>query len=135
MATMTANTLIDRAAKRAQIVAGEEAMTGAEGFDALTELNLMLSAFPTRGIQYSHVDLAATDTVNVPDRLLDAVIWMFVSVLASEYGAVVSPDSQMKIADAEHHLQAFYLSIPRAKTSRGLLPNQFGWYSDITRGQ
>ena len=72
----TANDIISRAAKRINVLAGEEALGAAEAVDALQSLNDMLFGFGPKGIQYVHTTLTATDTVNFPDEQLRNVMLM-----------------------------------------------------------
>src|SRR5690242_21349804 len=51
-------------------------------FRSLQLLNDMMHGFNGKGIQYAHVDLTASDTVNVPDELIRPLILVFCKELA-----------------------------------------------------
>jgi len=131
--TATANDIINRAAQRINVLAGEEALTAAEAVDALQIMNDMMHGFGPRGIHYAHVTLAATDTVNVPDEQIRNLVLLLADDLADGFAVPVSPDLRSDIMRAEQQMQAYYYSVPPAKINRGLLPYRFGWF-DITRG-
>lgn len=120
MASQTARNVIESAARRAQILAAEEAPTAAEGVDWLRLLNQMMHAFPTKGIKYAHTDLAYTDTVNVPDQMLQAVILMLVDELVDDVGLTLGEKMANQIDDARRALQAFYHVPKRAVTDPAL---------------
>ena len=132
----TANDVITAAGRRAAILAGEEAMTAAELADGLTTLNDMMFGFRTQGIHYAHVALAAADTVNMPDELIDSLKWMMTDALVSDgYSVPLSPQQVTKITEARQALQAAYKYIPPAPSPRGLLRNRPGQFFNITRGE
>jgi hypothetical protein len=135
MSTATANDIINRAGRRLNILAGEEEWTGAEAADNLQLLNDMMHGFNGKGIQYAHVDLAAADTVNMPDELIRPLILVFCKELAIDYGEQIDPMTMGEITDAENQLKNYYLSIPPSATDRGLIRrvNNIGPFS-ITRG-
>lgn len=129
MASMTARNVIIRAAQRINVLANEETLTAAELDNGLTLLNLMLHGFRAKGIHYSHVDLAATDTVNVPDGLLDNVIWLFAEVLANEFARPQDPTDLERIRQAKNELQAAYYQVPPAPADEGLIRRRLGTYN------
>lgn len=130
----TANDIISRAARRAKILAGEETMGSAEAVDALQLLNDMLHEFPARGIKYPHRTLAATDTVNVPDRMLRALTLVFVKELAIDYGISLDAATENEIAAAENRLQAYYLVVNPTAPERALKSRRLGAF-DFDRGE
>lgn len=134
MASATANDVITRALRRIKVLAGEEAATGAEGADALTALNAMLHGFGPRGIGYAHSDLAATDTLNVPDEQVRNVTLLLARDLAMDYGYPLDPDMKIEILRAEQELQAAYTVVPPASTDRGILRRRTGYPFNIVRG-
>jgi hypothetical protein len=135
MSAVTANDVINRAGRRLKILAGEEAFSGAEATDNLQLLNDMMQGFGPRGIQYSHTDLTADQTVNVPDELVRSLILVFALELAMDYGEAIDPGTAAAIADAENQLRAYYYSVPPAPADRGLIRrvNNIGPFN-ITRG-
>jgi hypothetical protein len=131
---VTANDIITRTARRINVLAGEEVLGAAELSDALTLLNDFMSGFGPKGIHYAHVPLLATDTINMPDELIDSLVWFFCGPMANEYAMPLDPNDLKAIDDAKNQLQAAYYSVPPAKIGRGLLRWRWGVF-DITRGQ
>lgn len=127
----TASDIITRAARRLQIIAGEEAMTAAEQVDALQLFNDMLHGFGPRGIYYTHTTLAASDTVNMPDELLRALTLVFAQELALDFGRPIGAALAMEIAEARNALQAAYWVQPPADTDPLLRPRLR--YLDLNR--
>lgn len=135
MASRTARQVIETAARRAQILAAEESITASEAVDWLLLFNQMLAAFRTKGIKYAHTDLGLTDTVNVPDQMLQAVSLMLVSELVDDAGLTIGEKLAGEIDDARRALQAFYHVPKRAVTDPALQYwppgvfdfNRFGW--------
>lgn len=120
MATATAQQIIERAARRINVLAAQEAMTADEMTDALQILNDLLFSFPAKGIQYVHVVLAQTDTVNVPDGQVRNIILMLCDDLADDFGTPITPDLREDIRQARLELQAAYLVIDPAVPDRAL---------------
>jgi len=134
MATMTARDVINRAATRAHTRAGEEALTAAEMVDALSDLNLLMHSFQGKGISYAHTDLAASDTVNMPDQMLDNLVWLATEMLATgDYGLPIDPIPATRIGDARQALQAFYSVEQRAVIDHALRNRRFAGFN-FTRG-
>ena len=133
MATATALQVIERAARRVNILAAEEALNANELVDALQIMNDMMFNFPARGIQYVHTQLASGDTVNVPDAQIRNVIFLLADELADDFGMQITPDLRNDISRAEQQLQAFYYVVPPAKLARGLLRWRWGLFN-ITKG-
>lgn len=129
MAAMTANTVITKAAQRVNALAGEEALTAAEASDFLSLLNLTMHNFRAKGIHYSHVDLAAADTVNVPDEQLDNVIWLFAERVANEFARPLDANDLESIRQAKLELQAAYYQVPPAPADEGLIRRRLGTYN------
>lgn len=129
----TALDVISRGGRRAQILAGEEAFTGAEGADNLVLLNAMMFGLGPRGIHYAHVALGATETVNMPDEQIDNLVTLFTQKLCAEYGVAITPTMQTEFNRATNELQAAYYVVPLAQVNRGLLPNRYGFF-DVFRG-
>lgn len=100
--------LINKAAKRCNILASEEALNAAEMQDALVMLNDMMSNFGPRGIPYVHTALALTDTINMPDEVLRDLMLVFCIDLADDYGIGLNPNTQMECQAAIKTLQAYY---------------------------
>ncbi|MBS0219141.1 MAG: hypothetical protein JSR91_00215 [Proteobacteria bacterium] len=116
MASMTAKDVVKAAARRAQITAGEESPSAAEFVDWLAIMNRMMAAFPTKGIAYAHTDLKDTDTVNMPDRLLQPLILMLVNELADDVGITLGEKILNDIDGAKRTLQAAYYLERKAVT-------------------
>ena len=135
MATQTARQVLTRAFRRLKQVAGEEAMTAAELSDGLVTMNGAMHGFNRKGIHYAHVDLAATDTVNMPDDLIDSLVWAIADALAPEYYYQFTPGEQAAVIEARQVLQAAYKSIPPQSAPRGLLRNRGYGYFSMQRGE
>ena len=133
MASATAQQVIERALRRINVLAEAEAVSAAGMVDSLQIMNDMMFGFPPRGIQYVHADLAASDTVNVPDAQVRNVMLLLCDDLADEFGMPISPDLRSDIMRAEQQLQAFYFVSAPAKIGRGLLRWRWGLFN-ISKG-
>ncbi len=133
MATSTAQQLIEDASSRINVLAAQEALNADEMVKGLRILNQMMFSFPARGIQYVHVELAQTDTVNVPDGQVRNVMLLLCDDLADEFGMPISTDLRSDIMRAEQQLQAYYFVATPAKINRGLLRWRWGLFS-VTKG-
>ncbi len=129
----TASDIINRAGKRAKILADEAIFTSSEAADALQLLNDMMHGFPAKGIQYAHVQLAATETVNIPDEQIRNLVLMFTRELLIDFQMPLDPLLGEEIEQAQRELQAAYYTVPQARISRSLLPARYGFF-DIVRG-
>lgn len=108
--------------RRIKVLAAEEAMTAADQADALVTMNGAMHRFNTDGIYYAHTDLAASDTVNMPDELIDSLIWLVAESLAPDYAYAFSPQEDRTLMSARNHLQAYYWVQPPADTEPALRP-------------
>lgn len=135
MASQSANQILTRAMRRIKVLAGEEAMDAATLADGLVTMNGVMHGFGPRGVHYAHVDLASTDTVNMPDELIDSLVWMIAEALAPEYGYAFTPTEMPLVMRALQMLQAGYKYTAPAPAPRGLLRNLTGRYFSIERGE
>jgi len=133
VASATAAEIIERAQRRINVLAAQEAINANEMTDSLQILNDMMFNFPARGIQYVHTELAQGDTVNVPDQQVRNVMFLLCDDLADEFGMPISQDLRSDIMRAEQQLQAFYFVPVPAKIGRGLLRWRWGLFN-ITKG-
>lgn len=133
MASKTAADVINASFRKLKVLAGEEALTAAEMADALDNFNTMMHGFGPQGIYYTHVDLAQTDTVNMPDEMLDSLIFMFADAMAEDYGVTLSPKMARDIARAEAAMQAHYWIQRPGITDPILRPSRRGRF-DISTG-
>ena len=133
MASATASQVIERALRRINVLAAEEAVSANDMVDCLQLMNDMMFNFPARGIQYVHIQLAQTDTVNVPDMLVRALVHVLADELADDFGMPITPDLRADIEESKHQLQAYYFIPTPAKINRGLLRWRWGLFS-ITKG-
>ena len=124
-----AQDIVTRASRRINILAGEEALTAAEMVDSLEIMNDMMAGFYAQGIEYVHVTLAQTDTVNMPDQLLRDLTLMLCSELADGFGLTLGPKIAADIAAAKLELQSFYMVINPAVPDRAIRRRRLGWYS------
>ncbi len=125
----TPNDIITRASRRIGILAGEEALTAAEMADSLQIMNDMMAGFGPRGIEYVHVPLALTDTVNVPDEQISNLTYMLCEELSLEFQITLGPLIAERITGAKLELQAGFLVINPAVPDRAIRRRRLGWYS------
>lgn len=128
----TALDIINRAGKRAKILADEAAFTASEAVDALQLMNDMMHAFGPRGIAYVHTTLAATDTVNVPDELIRDLVLLLTEELLIDFDMPISEQLAGAILNAKNQMQAAYYFMAPAVTDPMLRPHRYG-RTDITR--
>ncbi len=122
MAAPTANEILTRAMRRIKVLAGEEAMASAELSDGLTLMNGTMHGFNARGINYAHADLTSSDAINMPDELMEGLVWLIAEALASDYGYEFTAQEQGRLIDAKNQLQAAYWMQPPADTEPLLRP-------------
>ena len=135
MATVTANDVITRAARRINVLSGEEVLSAAEANDALTLLNELMIGFETKGIYYVHsANLAATDTVNMPDAQISNLVWMLCEVMSNEYEASMSDKEMEASRNARLELQAAFPPTTTGVVDRSLRRRLPGFY-DFQRDQ
>lgn len=132
MASQTAQQVLTRAMRRIKQLEAEEALTAAELADGLVTMNGAMHGFGPDGIYYAHTDLTATATVNMPDELIDSLIWMIAFALSPEYGYTFSEGESVALLNAKNKLQAAYWVQPPADTDPLLRPRRWG-RSDISR--
>ena len=125
----TANDIINRAAQRVQILAGAEALDATDAAHCLQIMNDMMSGFYSGGIEYVHVPLTATQTVNMPDQQIRNLTLMLCSELADDFGLTLSPKLAADIMAAKLELQAAYLVINPAVPDRAIRRRRLGWYN------
>src|SRR5258706_15375316 len=98
----TAQEVINRAMRRINVLAAQEALNADEMTTSLQTLNDMLFNFPARGIQYVHIELAQSDTVNVPDAQVRNVVNLLADDLSDDYGVAITQDLRTDIMRADH---------------------------------
>lgn len=114
MATATANDVITAALKRLSVIEYDETPDAAQAADGLTMLNQFMHGLRQHGVAYAHRDLAATDTVNMPDDCIEPLIMAFAEKLEAEYMVPADPRRTMAMRDARRTLQAAFLVAPNA---------------------
>ncbi len=129
MASATAQQIIERASRRINVLAAQEALNANELTDSLQILNDMMFNFTAKGIQYVHVVLAQGDTVNVPDEQVRNVMLMLCDDLADEFGMPISPDLREDIRNAKLELQNCYMVINPAVPDKAIRSRRYGWYN------
>lgn len=135
MASQTANQILTRALRRLKVLAAEATMSAADLADGLVTMNGAMHGFGPKGIAYAHIaDLASADTVNMPDELIDSLVWMIADALAPEYEVVLSERDLVALVDAKNMLQAAYHIQPPAGSEPMLRPRFYGRFS-IERGE
>ncbi len=128
----TALDIINRAGKRAKILADEATFSSSELVDALQLLNDLMHGFGPKGIAYAHTTLEATDTVNVPDEQIRNLILMMTGELLIDFAMPIDAGLAAAIIDAKNELQAAYHIQPPPGTEP-LLRRRWPWGIDITR--
>ncbi len=128
----TANDVIADAFRRLGLTASGEVIDSTQAADALIMLNDMMHGFGPSGIKYAHTTLALTDTVNMPDELIDSLKWMMADNLVDDYGVQLTPRQATNITNAKNQLQAAYWVQPPADTDPYLRPQTRRF--DITKG-
>lgn len=130
MASATAQQVITAAMKRLNLISEVETMSAAQAADGLVLLNEMMHGFNRKGIAYSHADLGLTDTVNMPDDLIDDLKWMLVRTLADQgYGAALSPQQLGMTMMAKRSLQAAYFVRRPSPVDSALRVRWYGSYN------
>lgn len=130
----TANDILTSASRRIGILASEEALTAAEAVDSLAILNQLMFGFGPKGIEYVHVTLALTDTVNLPDEQIGNLIYMLCDELALEFQITLGSVLVERINAAKLELQAAFLVVNPAVPDKALRYRRMGWY-DFNRGE
>ncbi len=134
MASATAEQVINRAFRRINVLAAQEAVNANEMTDALETLNDMMFNFTAKGIQYVHVQLAQGDTVNVPDEQVRNVVNLLCDDLADDYGVNITPDLREDIRNSKLELQNCYMVINPAVPDKAIRSRRYGFY-DWRNGQ
>ncbi len=129
MASATAAQVINRAFRRINVLAAQEAVNANEMTDALETLNDMMFNFTAKGIQYVHVQLAQTDTVNVPDEQVRNVVNLLCDDLADDYGVNITPDLREDIRNSKLELQNCYMVINPAVPDKAIRSRRYGFYN------
>lgn len=129
MASATAQQIIERAARRINVLAAQEALDANEMNDALQILNDMLFNFTAKGIEYVHAQLAQGDTLNVPDEQVRNVIMMLCDDLADDFGMPITPDLREDIRQARLELQNCYMVINPAVPDKAIRSRRLGYYN------
>src|SRR5205085_2710740 len=123
MATQSANQVLTRAFRRIKVLAAEEAMDSAQLADGLVTMNGLMHGFgAAAGIYYVHSDLGSATTVNMPDGLIDSLVWLVAEALAPEYGYTFTAPEMASVTAARNALQAAYWVQPPAETEPLLRP-------------
>lgn len=104
----TARDIISQAGRRVRILAGEEAFSAAEAADSLTLLNNLMFNFPPRGINYTHVALALSDAVTLPDAQLRNLVLLLAVEMMIDFGKTPNDLMITQATQAEQQLQAAY---------------------------
>ncbi len=129
MSSATAQQIIERASRRINVLAAQEALNANEMTDSLQILNDMMFNFTAKGIEYVHVQLAQGDTVNVPDEQVRNVMLMLCDDLADEFGMPITPDLREDIRNAKLELQNCYMVINPAVPDKAIRSRRYGFYN------
>lgn len=135
MASQTAAEVITGAMRRLNLISEVETISAAQMANGLVSLNEMMHGFSRRGIAYAHSDLAQTDTVNMPDDLIDDLKWMLARKLADEgYGVAITPQQGGMMMMSKRALQAAYFMRRTSPVDPALRARRLGSFS-FTRGR
>jgi hypothetical protein len=130
MSSSTANDVITKALRRIGVIEYDQAPDAAMASQGLAMLNEWMHGLPNVSVDYAHRDLAITDTVNVPDGLVAALITAFGGELADEYERVLTPRQMQRVDMAMNTLRAAYFQPTTAPVDGAL--RRSGWYNFAT---
>jgi len=134
MASQTAQDVITGALRRLNLISEVETMSAAQASAGLISLNEMMHGFNRKGIAYAHADLGLTDTVNMPDDLIDSLKWVLARKLADDgYGAVLSMQQMAQMVAAFNTLQSAYFMVRRSPVDSAIRARGSGGFN-FTRG-
>lgn len=133
MASATANDVISGALRMLNLISEVETMSSEQAASGLTALNEMMHGFSRKGIAYAHADLAATDTVNMPDDLIGDLKRLFTERLADEGNEVTLTAQQLRaIAASRRTLQSAYFLARRSPVDTAIRVRGPGGYNFTT---
>ena len=123
----TANDVVTGAAKKINVIAAGETLSGQDAADGLQNLNDMLHAFELQGIFLGHTDLALAGTINLPDSHIEGLKAILAVRMAPEYEKEASMRVQMLASDTESLFITHYAEIPVMSIDSGLtrMPSQY----------
>jgi hypothetical protein len=134
MASSTANDVVTAALKKLNLISEVETPSAAQAADGLSLLNKMMHGFSRKGIRYAHSDLTGTQTVNMPDDLIDDLEWTLARRMADAgYGVALTQQQAALMSQAHTTLQAAYFMRRASPVDSALRPRGYGGYN-FTRG-
>lgn len=108
----TALDLITRALQDARVYSAGEEPSAADGQYCLDLLNDMIHEWSIDGIDLAFVNLATTDTIDVPDSHLSAIRYnLAVRIVGSGFGGVLTPLVAKRAEDGEAALRAYHFTL------------------------
>lgn len=116
----TALDIVTRALRSLRVIQSGETPDSDDAADALTALNDMLFAWRIDGIDFNHVSLASSDTLDVPDDHLLTIRLSLAERLAGEYGSSLSPEDIRAAELGRAALRAQYLNLKEQSTDHPL---------------
>lgn len=87
----TALQVIERALRDLKVYAAGESVSTADRDECLQVLNEMMAEWGITGIDLAHIDLAYTDTIDVPNNHLNAIRRNLGVRIAPMFGAEITP--------------------------------------------
>lgn len=107
----TALDVITRALKRLRVISSGEVPTAEESADCLEALNDMLFEWRIDGIDLAHVALVLTDTIDVPDDHVQALVLNLALRAGGMFGAQLAPADTALALSGEAALRAYHFTI------------------------
>lgn len=122
----TAQNLITRACRQANLIEAGETPSAAVASDALDTLNEMLHGWAKKGVDLQHVTMALGDAFLLDDSYLEGIKDNLTLRLAEQYGRVLDPRVSMRAEDAFKAFQAHTLEFDDDLTAdKALDPRYF----------
>lgn len=116
----TAREVITGTLRKLRVYAAGETPTAEDMDDCLVSLNEMLASWRNDGIDLSHVTLALSDTLDVPDDHLVTVKLSLAEHIGGEYGAELSATDAAVAERGRMALRAAYFTIAKLDTDSPL---------------
>lgn len=123
--------IVTRALKKINVIAKDEAAPAEDMQDGIDALNMMLHEWKLRGVNLSHVNLAASDDFPLNPEFEEGTVYLLASRLAPDYNRPARFDAD----DFFRAIQAAYMTIAAVTIPTPLtrMPSQY-WPKATIRG-